>query len=261
MTSAQGTMSKPIVLEVCADSVESAVAAQRGGAQRVELCSGLVEGGLTPSVGLISLVRSKLSIGICVMVRPRGGDFCYGNDDFDVMKQDILTAKQLHADGVVFGILKEDGQVDVERTQDLVRLARPLEVTFHRAFDMARDMKQSLEAMISAGVARVLTSGGERRVEDGAERVRALSEMARGRISIMAGGGIRQSNVYRVIAATGVRELHASAAVSVSSPMRYRNEKVSMGPIKGREYRRAVVSEETVRRLLHAATNGNSYEG
>ena len=252
-------MKNQVVLEICADSVESAVAAQRGGADRIELCSGLLEGGLTPSFGLVSTVRSKLSIGICVMVRPRGGDFCYGSDDFETMEQDVLTAKQLGADGVVFGILKEDGHIDVERTRHLVELARPLRVTFHRAFDMSRDLNQSLEAMIAAGVDRVLTSGGEQRVEDGSARVRSLSETAAGRIAIMAGGGITESNADRVIAATGVHELHASTAVSVSSPMRHRNEKISMGAVMGREYQRAVVMEDKVRRLLEAAKNGTRH--
>jgi copper homeostasis protein len=252
-------MSDPVVLEVCADSVESALAAQRGGAHRIELCSGLVEGGTTPSSGLISTVRSRLSIPICVMVRPRGGDFCYGTDDFETMEQDVLTAKHLGADGVVLGILREDGRVDVERAKHLVELARPLKVTFHRAFDMSRDLKQSLEAMIAAGVDRVLTSGGEQRVEDGAAKVKELSHVASGRIAIMVGGGITESNAHRVIAATGIHELHASAAVSVASPMRYRNDSISMGAIKGREYQRAIVMEDKVRRLLEAAVNGSRH--
>jgi copper homeostasis protein len=249
-------MSNSVMLEICADSVESALAAQRGGAHRIELCSALVEGGTTPSSGLISTVRSKVSISMSVMVRPRAGDFCYGSDDFETMEQDVLTARHLGADGVVFGILKEDGQVDVERTRHLVNLARPLTVTFHRAFDMSRDLTESLEAMIVARVDRVLTSGGEQRVEDGASKVKELCKAAAGRIAIMAGGGITESNAHRVIAATGIYELHASTAVSVSSPMRHRNDKICMGAIKGREYQRTVVVEDKVRRLLQAALKG-----
>ncbi len=249
-------MSVSVVLEVCADSVESALAAQRGGAHRIELCSGLIEGGTTPSSGLISTVRSKVSIPICVMLRPRSSDFCYGPDDFETMEQDVLTVKQLGADGVVFGILKEDGRVDLERTRHLVQLARPLKVTFHRAFDMSRDLGESLQALITAGVDRVLTSGGEQRVEDGLSAVRALATAAAGRITIMAGGGITESNAHRVITAAGVRELHASAAATVASPMRHRNEKIAMGVVKGREYQRPVVVEDKVRRLLQAAMNG-----
>jgi copper homeostasis protein len=252
-------MSESVVLEICADSVESALAAQRGGAHRIELCSGLVEGGTTPSSGLISTVRSRVSIPICVMVRPRAGDFCYGNDDFETMEQDVLMAKQLGTDGVVLGILKEDGRVDMERTRHLVNLARPLKTTFHRAFDMSRDLEESLDGVIAAGVDRVLTSGGEQRVEHGTTMVKALNMAARGRIAIMAGGGINDANVHLVMAATGVHEIHASAALSSSSPMRYRNEKISMGAMKGREYQRLVVLEDKVRRLLHAAVDGTRH--
>jgi copper homeostasis protein len=248
-------MREAITLEICADSVESALAAQRGGAHRVELCSGLVEGGTTPSYGLISTVRSRLSIPVFVMIRPRNGDFCYSADDLATMEQDVLTAKQLGADGVVFGLLREDGRVDLERLRHLVQLARPLQVTFHRAFDMSRDLSESLEALIAAQVDRVLTSGGEQRVEDAVAAVRALSAKAAGRISIMAGGGLTESNAHHVIVSTGVRELHASAAALISSPMRHRNEKIAMGVLKGREYQRRAVLEGKVRRLLDAATD------
>lgn len=249
-------MREPVTLEICADSVESALAAQRGGAHRIELCSGLIEGGTTPSSGLISTVRSRLSIPIWVMVRPRNGDFCYGPDDFETMEQDVLTAKQLGAEGVVFGILNEDGQIDLERTRRLVNLARPLKTTFHRAFDMSRDLGEALEAGVAAGVDRILTSGGEQRVEDGLPVVKALATRAAGRVVIMAGGGITESNAHHVIAATGVREVHASAAALVASSMRHRNEKIAMGALKGREYLRSVVVEEKVRRLVEAAMDG-----
>lgn len=249
-------MRKSVTLEVCADSVESALAAQRGGAHRIELCSGLVEGGTTPSSGLISTVRTRLSIPVYVMIRPRNGDFCYGQEDFETMEQDVLTAKQLGADGVVFGILTEDGRVDVERTRHLVELARPMRVTFHRAFDMSRDLSESLEPLIAAQVDRILTSGGEQRVEDGLATVRSLAARAAGRIAIMAGGGITEANAHHVLVSTGVSELHASAAASVASPMRHRNEKIAMGALKGREYLRPVVVEEKVRRLLEAVMDG-----
>jgi len=252
-------MRNSVTLEICADSVESALAAQKGGAHRIELCSGLVEGGTTPSSGLISTVRNGVSIPISVMIRPRGGDFCYGNDDFETMERDIDTATQLGADGVVFGILREDGQVDVKRTRRLVDRARPLKVTFHRAFDMSRDLMESLEALIAAGVDRVLTSGGEQKVEDGASKVKELGKVAAGRIAIMAGGGITETNAHRVIIATGIRELHARAAVSVASPMHHRNDRISMGAIKGREYQRLEVMEDKVQGLLEAVLNGSRH--
>jgi copper homeostasis protein len=252
-------MSENILLEICADSVESALAAQRGGAHRIELCGALAEGGTTPSSGLISTVRSKVSIPVYVMVRPRAGDFYYGTDDFETMEQDVLLAKQLGADGVVLGILKQDGRVDLERTRHLVALARPLKVTFHRAFDMSRDLSEALEAVIASGADRVLTSGGEQRVEDGLHTVKSLTLAAKGRVAIMAGGGITESNAHHVITATGVNELHASASAAVSSPMIYRNEKISMGAIKGREYQRFIVMEDKVRRLLEAVVDGTRH--
>jgi copper homeostasis protein len=250
-------MSNSVLLEICADSVESALAAERGGAHRIELCSSLLEGGVTPSSGLISTVRSRVGIDLYVMIRPRGGDFCYTAEEFETMEQDALTAKQLGANGIVFGILQEDGHVDVAKTRHLVEIVRPLKVTFHRAFDMSNNLEKSLDDIIRAGVDRVLTSGGEQKVEDGIPSVQKLNRAANGRLIIMAGGGISESNVHRVLAATQVKEIHASVRVHVSSPMRHRNEKISMGLIKGHEYERVVVLQDKVRRLLEAAVDGN----
>ena len=249
-------MTDSILLEICADSVESALAAEHGGAHRIELCGSLLEGGVTPSSGLISTVRSKIGIELCVMVRPRGGDFCYGPEEFETMERDVLTAKQLGAHGIVFGILRDDGSVDVRRTRHLVEIARPLQTTFHRAFDMSRDLEESLEDVIAAGADRVLTSGGEQKVEDGMSALAKLVLDAKERIAVMAGGGITESNVHRIMEATGVREIHASVRVQVPSPMRHRNEKVSMGIAKGREYERIMVRPEEVHRLLENALNG-----
>lgn len=250
-------MGAPVILEICADSVESAVAAERGGADRIELCSSLLEGGVTPSAGLISTVRSRLNIDLYVMIRPRGGDFCYTSEEFETMEQDARTAKQLGANGIVFGILQKDGRVDMARTRRLVDVVQPLKVTFHRAFDMSRDLDQALEDVIAAGVDRVLTSGGEQKVEDGMALVQKLNRAAQGRVVIMAGGGISESNVHRVLAATQVKEFHAAVRAHISSPMRHRNEKISMGLIKGREYERVVVLQDRVRRLLAAAMDGS----
>lgn len=250
-------MSDPVLLEICADSVQSAVAAEQGGAHRIELCSSLLEGGVTPSAGLISTVRSRVGIDLYTMIRPRGGDFCYSPEEFEIMEQDALTAKQLGADGIVFGILQEDGNVDLVRTRHLVKIARPLKATFHRAFDMSRDLGKSLDDIVVAGVDRVLTSGGEQNVEEGILSVLRLNQAARGRIVVMAGGGITESNVHRVIDGTHVREIHASVRALVSSPMQHRNHKISMGLIKGHEYKRGVVLQDKVRRLLEAAMNGH----
>lgn len=249
-------MSEPVILEICADSVESAVAAQCGGARRVELCSNLLEGGVTPSAGLISTVRRKLAIDLYVMIRPRGGDFCYTPVEFETMEKDVLMAKQLGASGIVFGILQEDGYVDIARSRCLVEMARPLKTTFHRAFDMSRELSKALEDVIATGADRVLTSGGEQKAEDGIRAIADLVKSADQRISLMVGGGITRSNVRRIIEVTGVREIHASMRVHVPSPMRHRNEKVSMGLAKGREYQRAMVLQEEVRRLVKSANDG-----
>jgi len=249
-------MGEPVVLEICADSVDSAAAAQAGGAQRVELCSNLLEGGVTPSAGLISTVRRKLTIDMYVMIRPRGGDFCYTPEEFETMKKDVLMAKQLGANGIVVGILREDGDVDIEKTRCLVEMARPLKTTFHRAFDMSRELSKALEDVIETGADRVLTSGGEQKAEDGIRVIARLVKNADQRISLMVGGGITRSNVHRILEATGVREIHASMRVHAPSPMRYRNERVSMGLAKGREYQRLMVLEEEVRRLKESANDG-----
>ena len=248
-------MSHTVLLEVCVDSIESALAAERGGAHRIELCSSLMEGGVTPSAGLISNIRRKLSIDVHVMIRPRGGDFSYSAEEFETMEQDVLTAKRLGANAVVFGILTNDGDVDVSRTRHLVQTARPLKTTFHRAFDMSRDLSKSLADVIEAGADRVLTSGGEQSVEDGIPRIAKLVQAAGQRVAVMVGSGITESNVHRIIRETGVREIHASLRASVPSPMRYRNDKISMGSVKGREYDRVLVSEDSVRRLLESAND------
>lgn len=243
---------KPIV-EVCVDSLESALAAERGGAHRLELCCDLLEGGLTPSAGLISIVRQGISIKLHVMIRPRGGDFCYTDDEFRIMQQDVATAKQLGADGVVFGILDVDGDVDAKWTGQLIELARPLSVTYHRAFDMSCDLLGSLETLMNLGVDRLLTSGGEQTAMEGKGTIKRLVSAAKGRIIVMAGSGIHEENVRRLIEETGVGEIHVGLNGPVSSPMRYRNEKISMGMVKGREYQRYGVSQERVEKLVAAA--------
>jgi len=249
-------MNNSVLIEICVDSTESALAAERGGAHRVELCGDLLEGGITPSAGLIETVRQKVGISLHVIIRPRGGDFCYTSDEFESMKRDVSTAKQLGADGVVFGILKENGHVDTARTRCLVEMARPLNATFHRAFDMSADPKQALEDVIHAGIHRVLTSGGEQNAEDGMPAIASLVSAAKDRIAIMVGGGIRETNVRRIMVETGAREVHANVGHSVPSPMMYRNNKISLGAVKGSEYQRVVVLQDKVRRLLEAASTG-----
>jgi len=251
-------MPNRVTVEICVDSIESAVTADRGGADRIELCSSLAEGGVTPSAGLIATVLSRVSLAVFVMVRPRSGDFCYSADEFRAMQQDVATAKQLGADGVVFGLLNEDGRVDVARTHQLVELARPLKVTFHRAFDVARYLNEALEELVRAGVDRVLTSGGEQNAALGrikiAELNRAAKDQTKDRIIVMAGAGITEQNVRELLAETGVREIHASLRSAVPSPMRYRNQRISFGGAGSREYQHFIVLEERVRALREAAS-------
>jgi copper homeostasis protein len=211
-------MPVPFVLEVCVDSVVSAVAAEKGGAQRVELCSGLAEGGFTPSGGLIAMTRKRVAIPLHVLIRPRAGDFFYTRDEFEVMKRDITLAKQLGANGVVFGILAVDLRVDVPRTKQLVELARPLKVTFHRAFDEMADLLTALEDVISTGADRILTSGGVPTAKEGVNVIASLVAASQGRVTVMACGTIRERNVRRIIDSTGVNEVHANLQSLVSHP-------------------------------------------
>jgi copper homeostasis protein len=245
-------MNRKVIVEVCLDSVESAIAAERGGAHRVELCGNVLEGGVTPSAGMIAAVRRAISIPVHVMIRPRGGDFLYSDHELGIMRRDIEAAKELGADGVVLGILDEDGNIDAHRTSELVQLARPLNVTFHRAIDMTRDPVSALEALIDLRIGRVLTSGGEQTAIEGQEAIARLVRTAAGRIVVMAGSGIHEQNVRQFIEATGVHEIHVGLRTTTDSPMRFRNEKVSMGAVKGREYQRSGVTQEKIEKLVAA---------
>ncbi len=220
----------------------------------MEVCSSLLEGGVTPSAGLIATVRQKITIGMHVMIRPRAGDFYYSADEFEVMRRDVLMVKQLGAAGVVFGLLDADANVDIQRTRTLVDLARPLKVTYHRAFDTSADLFRSLEQVRETGVDRILTSGGARTALEGATTLRQLVEQAGEDPIIMACGGIDDQNVRLVLEKTDVREIHVGLRTTVASPMRHRNENISMGTLEDNEYQRFVVLEDKVARLIRAAS-------
>lgn len=225
-------MNKNIEVEVCTFSLESCVNAQTAGANRVELCAAMYDGGTTPSAGLIRLARELLSIELYVMIRPRGGDFLYSQQEFDLMKEEIRFVKESSADGVVLGILKADGTVDAERTRELVELAAPLKVTFHRAIDMTRNLEDALEYVIQAGCYRILTSGGRNTVNEGLEQIETLVKRAAGRIQIMAGSGVSAANTPSLLAA-GVDAVHLSGKSGRDSQMKFRNPDVFMGGVPG----------------------------
>jgi len=247
-------MRNGITIEVCVDSVESAVAAAEGGADRVELCSDLIEGGLTPSYGTLKVARRSVGIGIMAMIRPRGGDFCYSDAEFASMEEDLEAAKKAGADGLVLGLLCPDGTVDRERTAALIQRARPLPVTFHRAFDMTRDPFEAVETLMALGVDRVLTSGQEATVVEGLELIAELVSRASGRIVVMPGGGITARNVGRVIARSLAREVHFACSAASEGRMRYRNTRVFMGgTLRPPEYALEVTRAEDVARTISAA--------
>jgi copper homeostasis protein len=237
-------------LEVCIDSVESAIAAEAGGAERVELCSDLLEGGITPSAGLIATVRRRVGIDVFVMIRPRGGDFIYSDLELELMHEEITHAKHLGASGFVLGALNEAGRVDVAKTRTLVEQAAPLPVTFHRAMDMTPNLIESLEDVIATGATRVLTSGGAANVVSGTAQIAALVEASGGRISIMPGGGVKPENIGELARLTGAQEFHASVRTAFQSPTTYRREGVSMGDAQDAEFRRYEVKPENVRKLI-----------
>jgi copper homeostasis protein len=241
-----------VIVEICVDAVDSALAAQQGGAQRVELCSNLLEGGVTPSAGLITIVRKKVSIGLQVMVRPRGGDFCYSDDEFQTMKQDILTAKSQGVDGIVLGLLNPDGSIDVPRTRELVDLSNPLPVTFHRAFDVAANLTKALEDVISTGAKRILTSGGQPSAREGAQSLANLVQASAGRLTILAGGGINERNVREIVEKSGVQEVHAGLRSIISGNMLQSTKNISPGVTGMDESQRFGVLEESVKKLKQA---------
>jgi copper homeostasis protein len=244
-----------VIYEICVDSVEGVRAAKAAGADRVELCADLLEGGTTPSRGMMREARKVQGIRLHVIIRPRGGDFLFDDDEFSVMQADIETAKAEGADGVVIGLLTPDGAVDAPRTKELIARARPLAVTFHRAFDMTTDPFAALEALIGLGVERILTSGQEATVLEGLPLIAELIGRAKNRIIIMPGGGITARNVERIVAAAKPREIHFAALAPITSGMRQRREHVFMGgELRPPEYDRLATSPATIRSVMAKAS-------
>ncbi|MVT11537.1 copper homeostasis protein CutC [Chitinophaga tropicalis] len=248
-------MSKKITLEICAGSVASCIAAEAGGASRIELCDNLLEGGTTPSYATIAIAREKVKIDLYPIIRPRGGDFLYDDLEYAIMQKDIQLCKELGCNGVVIGLLTADGKIDVPRTKALVELAWPMGVTFHRAFDMTEDPLQALEDVISTGCERILTSGQRNTAIEGIPLLKTLVEKAEGRIAIMVGSGVRVNNITQLVQETGAVEFHTTARAYEESGMVYRNPNVSMGGIPGvPEYGISLTQVEDVKKIRELAT-------
>ena len=243
-----------VLIEVCVENTDGLVAAQRAGADRVELCASLLEGGLTPSWGMVEEAKRVATIPFHVIVRPRGGDFLYSEIEFAAMLADVEALMRLGIAGVVVGCLTARGEIDEDRMRVLVEAAGPLSVTCHRAFDMTRNVEAAVEALVQCGVARVLTSGQRDTAVDGIDAIRAAVSVARGRLKVMACGGLDADNIAMVRDATGVPELHFAALRTEPSGMLYRNPNVGMGGTDlEREYTNSVTDGEAVRRVIAAS--------
>ena len=216
-------------IEICADSVESCINAEKGGADRLELCGNMFEGGTTPSYGVLELAREKVNTPIYAMVRPRGGDFCYDDIEFEIMKREIKLMKKLKIDGIVLGILTKEGKVDKERCSQLLDLWGSSKATFHRAIDVSCNLNEACEDIISLGFERILTSGGEANVMSGIIKLKELVEKYNDKIIIMPGSGINERNIEYIKDIVKANEYHMTANKTVNSLMEYKNENVFMG--------------------------------
>ncbi len=238
-----------MLIEVCANSLQSAINAQAGGAKRVELCDNLYEGGTTPSPATIKLARQKLHIKLNVLIRPRGGDFLYSDLEFEIIKQDIEFCKETGCDGVVIGFLNSDGTIDIEKTAEAIKLARPMNLTFHRAFDMVRDPFEALEQLMELGVDRLLTAGQKNKVPEGKGLIAELVKKAGDKLIIMPGSGINEKNIAMMHRATGAVEFHLTGQKKVDSKMKYRKEGIFLGGLSQiPEYLIAETDTDRIRR-------------
>jgi copper homeostasis protein len=238
-------------LEICVDNIVSTIIAQESGADRIELCGSLPEGGTTPGLGTIRTIREKISIGLHVIIRPRGGDFLYSNSEYEIMKRDIEICGENGANGVVLGILLPDGNIDIDRTARLIELSRPMSATFHRAYDLTDDPVKNLEGVISTHADRLLTSGLRNKAEDGLDLISKLVEIADERIIIMPGSGIGESNIRLIANKSKASEFHLTGRKSIDSGMIFRREDVSLGGSYDRsEYTRKIVDGEVIRSII-----------
>lgn len=227
-------------LEICVGSLQSALAAQAGGADRIELCDNLAEGGTTPSYGMLRQCKKLLKIPFFPIIRPRGGNFIFSNDEFEIMKEDVICCRDLGCEGIVIGILSSDGSIDTERCSELISLAGNMEITFHRAFDRCSDLERGLEDIIQMGCHRVLTSGGKEYAFEGIEILKSLVTQAGTRIIIMPGSGINELNLHKIAKETAAHEFHTTAKKLIE---------YDIDPINGEPYRALETSAENVSKL------------
>jgi len=242
---------RDVICEVCIESVEGALAAERGGADRLELCGELVLGGISPSVGLLRQVVAATSLPVMAMVRPRAGGFCYLPSEIEMMATEIAFLKGESVAGVVFGILTQDGRVDIDACKRLTDLARPLSVTFHRAFDWTRDADEAIDDLIEVGVDRVLTSGQQPTAEAGGSLLRRIADRAGQKISIMPGSGVAEDNVQNILDVVGTNEIHFSGGVLAKSDDSFQREDVPMMSVQN--YIARTTSEQRIRQITQAA--------
>lgn len=242
-----------IIFEACVDSVDSAILAEKAGADRIELCSNLDAGGLTPSYGLINIVLERLTIPVNVLIRPRVGDFIYSKEEFEVMKQDVLFCRDSNVNGIVTGILNIDGTIDKERTFELIDIARPMSFTYHRAFDFTRDPYEALDTLIDLGADRILTSGLGNTAYSGIDVIKKLVDRARNRIIIMPGGGVNEINAAEILTKSGAKEIHASARETIQSNMTYQNSSITLHDAGSKdEFGYKILSVTKVRKIIDA---------
>ena len=239
------------ILEICCYSLDSAIKAEEAGADRVEFCDNYSEGGTTPSYAAIKKTITNLSIPVNVIIRPRGGDFLYSENEYEIIKEDIEQIKNLNANGIVIGFLNQNGDIDLKRTEEIVKLAYPMEVTFHRAFDMCKDPMIALEQLMEIGIKRILTSGGFNTALEGINILRELVEKGNDKIIIMPGSGVNEKNLTELILQTKAAEFHSSAKMFINTKMKYFNKKISMGGVKEvDEYKSISVDPEKIRSMI-----------
>jgi copper homeostasis protein len=238
-------------IEICVDSIESALNAQIAGADRIELCDNLSEGGTTPGYGTIASIRNNLAIDVNVIIRPRGGDFLYSDYEYDIMRREIDICGECGVNGIVLGILHSEGSIDVERTAKLIECARPMTATFHRAFDMCSDPIKGIDDVIASGADRLLTSGQKDNAQEGAKLIGKLVDYAKHKIIIMPGGGINESNIAWIARTTGAKEFHSTCRKIIDSEMIFRRQGISMGIAGGSEFSRKIADPEKITNIIN----------